>query len=307
MAIGSIFDKNVFNQESFNKIYNKEDGPYRIVITPTDTRASGFKDFTINGVLNEEMSFNFKAEYDTFGFGGLISNSKWLETAYKTVMMPLRYGGRNIDNIGLVTQKFYIRSGYLNINPNFRVVDWAGDNKPVNTAKGLAALCLPQYETNLGDISQAIKESENEIVAGGGKLIFGLAEEGIEAAGKIGDWTLSHVPNVPNNAGSQATNKFKEDIYKSLSLTSSPPTVEVTIGNWFYKSDMIIEDVNIKFSKEMTKVGPLYVDISLQMSSKEALYIDGDGFQFKGKRVTTAGKDNRISMNTNTSSDIGMD
>ena len=26
MAIGSIFDKNVFNQDSFNKIYNKEEG-----------------------------------------------------------------------------------------------------------------------------------------------------------------------------------------------------------------------------------------------------------------------------------------
>lgn len=296
MAIGSIFDKNVFNQESYSKMVNDSNGQYKIVITPTSLRQSGMVDVKVKGVLTEEVSFNFQAEYDTFGFGGLISNSKWLELAYKSLMMPLRYQGRNLDNAGIVTEKFYVKSGYLKINPTFKVVDWVGNNMPLKAALALISYCLPQREQSLTDVKQRLIDAAQQFAAEakipGVEEVVEIGGASINVVSDVISSTINSLTNpITNNAniGSTATKALGDAVDNGFILTSSPTPVSVSIGNWFYNGNMIIEDVNVKFSKEMTKSGPLSVDISLQMSSKEALSIGEDGFQFHTqKRVFTA-------------------
>ena len=295
MAFSSLFDKNIFNQNSYAKMVDDSNGQYKIIITPIATRKSGNKDMSIKGVLTEELNFNFKAEYDTFGFGGLISNSKWLETAYKALSMPLRIQGRNVDNVGIVSEKFYVKSGYLNISPSFRVTDWFGDGAPLKTAKALASYCLPEGEQKLDDFIQKIQESANDIEAIAKVMKSPLAEklkEGLKKGLLLAEKGYNNVGNkfIPDsNLGTTAKDTIKKGINNGLWITSSPTPVEVVVGNWFVNSNMVIEDVSLKFSKEMTKIGPLYVDISLQMSSKEAIRIGSDGFEFKTKRVFTNG------------------
>lgn len=300
MAFSSIFDKNVFNQDSYPKMIDDENGAYKIIISPTKRRESGTTEYSIKGVLTEEVSFNFKADYDTFGFGGLLSNSKWLETAYSMTMMPLRYAGRNLDNVGIVTEKFYVKSGYLNINPTFKVVDWFGDGMPLKTAKALVGYCVPEKEQKLADLKNNLIKVEKELLAyAKSKGIPGtqLVEWGLNFAGDVAggamDIAAKSIDSVGNsvmpntNLGSTSQKILSDAVNNGFWLTSSPTPVEVVIGNWFVHDKMVVEDVSMKFSKEMTKLGPLWAEFSLQMSSKEALSIGKDGFEFKTKRVNT--------------------
>jgi len=52
-------------------------------------------------------------------------------------------------------------------------------------------------------------------------------------------------------------------------ITNSPTTVNVRISNFMNYTNMIVESLDVKFSKEMTKTGPLYADFSLKLSSKQ--------------------------------------
>lgn len=296
MDFSSMFNKNVLNQKSYKKMLDDGNGAYKIIISPKTLRKSGTTDTEIKGILTEEVSLDFKADYQTFGFGGLLSNSQWLETAYKWLMMPLRYQGRNLDNVGIVTKKFYVKSGYLNLNPSFRIVDWYGDNMPLKAAKALISYCLPQKEKNLEDVKENLIQVEKDLTS---KLKYGkIIDEGLkiggeflEGASEIGTQTIDSMSNqvLPNtNMGSTGKQAISEGFKNGFWLTSSPTPISLTIGNWFYHENMVIEDVNVKFSKEMTKFGPLYVDVSLAISSVDATSIDEEGFQFHGqKRVYT--------------------
>jgi len=57
----------------------------------------------------------------------------------------------------------------------------------------------------------------------------------------------------------------------------------VTIGQYFKNEDMIIEDLSVEFSKEMTSTGPLYADIKLKLSSAEMLTEGNLGFRSQAR------------------------
>jgi hypothetical protein len=62
-----------------------------------------------------------------------------------------------------------------------------------------------------------------------------------------------------------------EDLSNFFMLYDSPPPCKLQIGQFFYHPDMIVESVNVQFSDEKTEYGPIYVDISLEMSSRKIM------------------------------------
>ena len=86
--------------------------------------------------------------------------------------------------------------------------------------------------------------------------------------------------------------KHFDGLQTSLDLKASPPTVTVTIGEYFEHTDMVVENVELNFSKEVTPAGPLYLDATIKLSSRYIINdISNVGFKSpsKVKRVSYTG------------------
>ena len=95
----------------------------------------------------------------------------------------------------------------------------------------------------------------------------------MKAPDAIDGFIESHLPadsitlSLYNQAKKNA-NTDKNDLY---TLRSSPVPVKVEIGNFFKNDDMVITNCSFNFSKEMTRNGPLFVKIDLDLSTRMIL------------------------------------
>jgi hypothetical protein len=97
---------------------------------------------------------------------------------------------------------------------------------------------------------------------------------------------LSNIPEAALNVGADIlTGNFSpralaegavDNFGKAIQNISSkgPRPVSVRISN-FFENQFIVEQVEAEFSKEMTKTGPLYADVSLTLATQEVT-VKGD-------------------------------
>jgi len=79
------------------------------------------------------------------------------------------------------------------------------------------------------------------------------------------------------------TEHFSNELKSAeFNLTSTPPPVSILIGKWLYIDRAVITDASFNFSTEMTANGPLYCDVTLQVSTQENLMLLSD----EGKETT---------------------
>jgi hypothetical protein len=91
---------------------------------------------------------------------------------------------------------------------------------------------------------------------------------------KAAQFSSDLVSNTIDTAGEILKNgadTVLEEADDMITLRSAPSPVNVSIGNYFYKEDMVITRASFNFSKECTKAGPLYVEISLDLTSRYIL------------------------------------
>lgn len=65
-------------------------------------------------------------------------------------------------------------------------------------------------------------------------------------------------------------NEFK------LNLTASPPPIRIQIGQWFVMNQGVVTSASFDFSKEMSAKGPLYCDVTLQVTTRENIMLVSD-------------------------------
>jgi len=56
-----------------------------------------------------------------------------------------------------------------------------------------------------------------------------------------------------------------------ITLKKAPPPVRIQIGQYFYHPDMIIKNANFTFSKEVSDLGPLFVDVILSLETRKIM------------------------------------
>ena len=306
----SIYDRTtLFNDSTYRETL---DSRYEIQIWPTVARAQGGTDAFIVGMLTSPISISLNANYDTMNIGSVISNIPIVGDIANAVGPVMQYGiaaagYADISKTGLFSKKFYTSSGYLFLNPQFRVVDWEGTGKPLSTACGMLNFCLPKRVANIDDALRKLKEGlENVVLA-----ISGLSiedQEGllntIQTFGSKGSSFLSNNILSPVLKGTINDPKFIKRALdntirdpEALVISSSPTPVYIKIGDYFEHPDMVIEHVGVNFSKQMTKAGPLYVDFDVQLSSRSAAFIDSLGFKSATKRVFRENAQNAFDKN----------
>jgi hypothetical protein len=279
--LNQIDFNNLFNDETYLKAKN---GPYSIRITPNNSRVfSGNKDIAVIGIMKNNINFGATANWETFSelVSGIIPNNSIIDAIKDTATNMATLGGAGLVNAGLVTKKFYKGGGgYLSISPEFRLLDWDNSGKVWEQFMALIALVLPRTDSSV-KISEILEKiSEPGSIIGQGVEFFKKAGQQIETAARtmVGDKSV--------DLGIHGLEEIGEG---SLMLTESPSPVSVQIGNWFSHDNMVVDSITFDMSDKMTENGPLFMDVALQLSSREAMVLGKDGVN--GMNVGNTKKD----------------
>lgn len=153
--------------------------------------------------------------------------------------------------------------------------------------KGMDAVsnATPEQLTNLAkpvinDVTEGVQAAGGAVAGAAAKVAANVDD----ATDKLGSNLKTAGSDIMGGAADIAVATGKtlwEGADDLVTLRSSPTPVIVEIGSYFLHNDMVITNATFNFSKECTKNGPLYVDITLDLSSRTILStIDDVGFRF---------------------------
>jgi hypothetical protein len=237
---------------------------------------------TVFGVTKKNVEFGISSQWDARGhaklFSGFIDGASSISEMAESGELGALYSSK----------KLWKKSGYLDISPEFRIVDWGGNGQPIRSALNIIKYCLPGIRDNdlgksISDAKQWITQHQAEIVALTKETAHNVVNGTANLAEKIVDNpTASSIidtsKNFANGIIDEATDKaftFSDNIFDDLhdyfTLKDAPPPVMIQIGQYFYHPDMVIDDVNFEFSKEVTRYGPMFVDIRIKASSRKIM------------------------------------
>lgn len=295
--ISSMLDKSVFNKGSYAAAIGAGDkNGYAVVkISPNTKRLSSNPndtsvDVPIVGVIADENGLEYSIESNWTELGGIAQSvlpnsiSKYSD-AYKQVNNVANIAGAANMGAAYASKKIYQQSGFLTLKLQLMVVDWQGQGTPVLSSQLLSYYMLPRKIGDLGDVVDAALEKMKETVKtlqAKGKFISAaeatMLEGTIKAIEGIGsipgaidgylEKNLDGLALSVYNTAKENALKNKEDLY---TLRSSPVPVSVEIGQFFKNTDMVITNCKFEFSKEMTRMGPLYVKMDLDLTSRMIL------------------------------------
>lgn len=279
---GGAFNKSVFSKGSYAAAIGDGDtNGYAVVkITPKYARTGNKEaDPPIKGVYDMasgELSFSIESSWESLGgiaqsvlpqgVGGIVD-------AYQKLGAVGNLLGATAQANVYASKKIYQKSNYMTISIPMMVVDWEGTGQPIFSAILLAWYCLPS-----GNVTKDITENVNRIIDDAKKAVAESSkvgekivkvteeiQEGVEATKKVISTAIDQtgLPYAKDNATG--------DLDDLITLRSSPVPVKVEIGQFFKHEDMVIENLQYTFSKEMTKAGPLYVKFNISLSTRKIL------------------------------------
>jgi len=298
--IQDTFNKSLFTEDSYKSaIGNETTNGYAVLKIIPEYLRSGYEsvdnlDFAIIGVIQNPLKYSIQAKWDEMGgISGLIPIVDKASPVYNYLNNAVNRAGFASMGEVYASRKIYKKSGYLGLSAQLKVVNWKDDGAPVNTVLVLSRLLLP--DSRFGEsVAQDITSGVTKI------------NENIKPiTDKVGEFASDTYNLIKDNDivegfvdGVKSAKEFIEDFIKSydtlidnykrntidglsdyFTLRSSPPTVRVEVGNYFSQNDMIITDATFEFSKEITRTGPLYVDINVDFSSR-AIITDLNGIGF---------------------------
>ena len=289
--LSTALGKSLFTEDSYkgaigSEVPNGFDPGYAVIILRPSIVRSFTKDDIepiVIGIIKDKIDLNYTAEWSPMGgFASVMQSVPFVGDIVQMGAKALNAGSGIVNmgggaDLGAVysSKMIYHKSGYLRINPSFRVVNWQGNGDPLKASVLIASYCSPlEGDTSIIDtIKQLLKNfdssSDKNTIA---KQLSTLANQ---VGGTLKELVLGLEQKIENVGGQAATNIFNNitsDIEKDyLSIRSSPVPLQVTIGQYFFHPDMVLMESNLSFSKEMTKTGPLYVDISLTLVSRKII------------------------------------
>jgi len=301
MGLSNAFNQSIFTKDAYTKAIgtDTQNGYAVLKISPNGNKFTGRKDAEIKGVIKNNLQFSIDATWtelggiaglvpDIFGLRDLASNvENFFETSDTQRAMGLADRGTKFS-----TKKIYSRSGFLEIKPEMRIINWTGDlaGSPIIAAMLLATYCIPANAPN-GYMSMwnGIEDKITTYVKTLGKEVIEKFE-GIVAAGKSGkDLNFMDKVQALIAEGARGSAEGLAEVFESYEdkfvMKASPTPVSVKIGNYFSHDDMVITNVDFTMSKEMTENGPLYIDMTISLSSRRCI----DNIDYVGMFIPNTG------------------
>lgn len=189
------------------------------------------------GKMKNNFSFQLSAKWADL-FNGLIPGAELL----------MKTGNASLTT-GIFSQKYFQGGNNLQLNSEFRVFDDGRyDFNPVERAtKSLSNMTVSKPFSK--------EQIERDLKGAGG--------ETLGFAGRL-------IANIGQGKGKEAV-EVGYDVLNTWADRIMARAVNVKIGNFFNCSGMAIESVNVTYSKEMTRTGPLFGDFSVGLLSLRAI------------------------------------
>jgi len=316
MEFSHAYNKSVFTQDSYKYSIGDEEnnGTAVIKIIPEYDRSGsdtvGNNDLAIVGIIQNPLAFDIEADWGEMGgVTGMLPMLQAAAPIFDFINSTANKAGFSTLGDVYASRKIYKKSGYLNLSANIKIVNWNNDGAPINASLVISRLLLPDsrfgikmaeevttnfvgaYKTHLEPAVDAVVDKTKEV----GSALYEKYKdiplvEGVVTGGRI-------IKNVYDGVmeDSKATRaSYYRNTMKGISdyfiLRASPVTVRVEVGNYFKQRDMIITNAKFEFSKEVTETGPLYVDVSLTMSSRTHLTDETTGGIGFGQGTTSNGR-----------------
>ena len=263
-----MFDINSWMMSSDNGASGNVDTNYAAVkltaIIPKGSFFNGGQELQIIGTLKEPMTLSFDSDWTTMESVD-VPYVKEIQTALDNAVpaldmsnaISLLAGGGETGSVWK-NKQVWKKSGYLKLNIKMDIVDWEGNGIPLTMATAMVKLCTPNtgttHETTL--LTRVTKFTDQA-----GKALTSVLSDQ-----KVVNATGNPVGRA--SAEWNSNNDFGE-------MKVGPVPVVVEIGQYFKHPDMVIKNVVVDFSKEVSEFGPLSAVISFQAESR--LLINGMG------------------------------
>lgn len=217
---------------------------YLVKLTDVDQNSVEF-------YTQEKIGITFFPEYTSMGstlpiVGNILSSIEGLGSFMDS---PLLFGG-------LTSQLTYKGASHISLAFKLLCIDEDGDDKksPIAISKLLAKWCQPR------SFAKGMADTAKSIYSGVDKMDMPNIADlgGFSSAGGVVD-TLANFSDVLTNS---LSDKFTSLSTKRLTLN---------LGNTITIRDVVITSADISFSKEFTKKGPLYAEVSLTVKTLRTL------------------------------------
>jgi len=248
----------------------------------------------LTALMTNNVSYSLNAGWD-------VSNnqvSSMVQGAMSGILgAAAQFGGVELGSAGYTTRKIYKGGTDMGLSINFRLFD-STTNFSVESDSSKASAVNPgltvmdgvkwinsiMIPSNLAKITiEQIENFTTELVEG-----QETAEEKAESA-KLEEADkkkiLAAKDALASATGGDAIQNTLDTITGNLNteldaaevdLTASPPPVSILIGKWLYIDRAVVTNASFNFSTEMSSKGPLYCDVTLEVSTQENLMMIAD-------------------------------
>ncbi|MFW6219514.1 MAG: hypothetical protein ACOCZ5_00215 [bacterium] len=231
-----------------------------------DTFQNIFGDGWIKGVSLEPLELNLDTNWipiDSSNCPAISTINSFVDAIGPYSMMV----GRQELGSYYTSRHLWTKPGYLKIQPKFRVIDYYGNNDPLQSVNFLKKYIVGVKDNNeiVESIKSLVEDTEKEVLKTGGNIYDSLKSR----VSNMNDGSLKDTIEGMLSYGSNAAKTLFEEMSSIVDVNGSPPPVSIQIGQWFYLNDMVIENIDFDFSKELSvNASPLWVDISISMRSR---------------------------------------
>ena len=222
--------------------------------------------------------------------GILTSNIKYsIESEWQDEVLPVPTAHENLSMLAgvgamgsIAKSKQYFRSaGYATVNPEIRIIDWDGNGICAKSVAWLTMMCVPVASKTVGGshtdaaietVRQSMTSEELQTVNGWATSAAGKALGAVAKTGALGESTAETAEAIGTDIGTMLQSVGREvidEVHDFITMKYSPPPLIVRVGTIFYHNEMILKSIEATFSNEMGVMGPIYVDISLNLESRK--------------------------------------
>jgi len=274
------FSSSIYSNIFYGTPYRGDVKPsqYTVEIIPT---MGSITMQSIRGLLTSDPEIETNATWEASDLLNVTMGALGpINSVYKFAKTAMGLGGyADPSNLGASSKKIYQTSGYLSFGIGMRVVDWDGTGEATKASYLAHMLSLPFDATGMsqGELANLVIDAALKGVLG--PIDKNVANSVVEFKNKIAGGIGKTVEGLINAAPEilKPTLKTVLDEKEFFILAKSPRTITVKLGDYFERGDMIIESVSSKFPMDkMTDAGPLYVDLSIRVSSRQTLALSKD-------------------------------
>lgn len=205
----------------------------------------------VTGILTEPFTYSIESNWSPiktpFDFG----------IAEMAGDISSALGGGAIGEV-FTSKQVWHNSGYVKLSPKFRIYDYDGLG-----AASIAAYVMTRYVSSNFNLSDTPNQMEEHVL----NWATHVQDESFEVAPQGYSGQLNTEDRIRKTT-LRSLAKGAEDIADYFTVKTSPPPMHICIGRVFNKRDMIATNLNIEYSSEYSEAGPLWVDITLDISSR---------------------------------------